>query len=382
MARGVMLLRTVNIKLLWEGTPNSQKQKKSDNRTPIVIFQQIVEEQTVPDDRIYDAINLFKYSPTGQGKSGIGGDAAYRARYKQLAVDVVEKLWLFWSADEIGFANLPHNSLANAEVGRPGYDIKVNNLLEPSPDPAVYATAAEQGKLAVTSCNLVHEATHLVSKIACYPEEEVLCRTIEVLYFQDLKQGRRYRSRVTGNQLVAKFDAAVPYYNNYKGRLRRFQSHDLIDNVFSIVSYRRDLEELHTADFITRSLGWWRGLRHRWPSTRGYYLRSLASQNCSYAEQILQILESLTTSQWPAARSCAGDLEKIRESLRSWYHILYCDFDNRIQQVQQNLGTNFGIQPCARGPVNGQNGQHATQNLSPHAGRRSSRLLYRTRFNL
>jgi hypothetical protein len=298
------------------------------------------------DDRVYDAINLFKHSPTAHGTGQIGGDAAYRARYRRLAKDIVAKLWELWATDEIGFADLGHNLVGDSLTGRLGHDIRVNRMLEPSLTASIYSNAVEQGKLAAFSCNIAHEATHLVRHIDAYPEEEVLCRTIQLFYFRDLKQGRSYRSRVTGSTLTARYTATTPFYNTYLYRLNRLASHDLIDNVFSIREYRRDLEESQTAEFISRSLSWWGGLHRRWPSTRGYYLRSLGSQTRQdYALKILEILESISHSQWPAARSCAGDLQKIRDGLRAGYHIYNNQVSRRIQRVQENLGASLGVQP-------------------------------------
>jgi len=124
----------------------------------------------MPDDRIYDAINLFKFSPTGQGAINIGGDARYGSRYRRLANDVLAKLWSLWSTNEIGFANLGPDTVGDSLANRPGSDIRVNTLIEPSSAAATYSNATEQGKLAALSCNLVHEATHLVRHIGSYPE--------------------------------------------------------------------------------------------------------------------------------------------------------------------------------------------------------------------
>jgi hypothetical protein len=298
----------------------------------------------MPDDRIYDAINLFKYSPTGQGTHDVGGDAAYRAKYRRLASDVIEKLWELWSAEEIAFANLGAG-LVGDSASRFGADIRVNQTIEPAA--ASYATAENQGKLAAASCNLAHEATHLVRDIECYPEEETLCRTIQLFYFQDLKTARSYRSRVTGGSCTAQYLPTTPYYAGYQSRLNRLLSQDLIDSVLAMSEYRdghEGLESDETAEFVARSLPWWGGLSRRWPSTRGYYLRSLASrENDDYAQAILQILESFTHATWQQARGCAGDLGRIRHGLTNGHHIYGAEFTRRIQAVQQTLRENFGI---------------------------------------
>ena len=297
----------------------------------------------MPDDRIYDAINLFKYSATGQGTANIGGDGRYRARYRGVASRVLAKLWELWQGDEIGWANLRPTLVGDSLANRAGWDIRANNSLEPSTNSTTYATAAHQGRLAASSCNIVHEAVHLAHQINSYPEEEVLCRTIQLFYFRELTTGRTYRSRVTGSQLTARYTPTTPFFQTYQNRLVRLASRDLIDNVFNIDGYRRDLETAPTAAFVARSFAWWNGLRNRWPSTRGYYLRSLASQSHDYAHKILEILESIPAARWPAARSCAGNLDRIRQGLARNYHIYNNPFARRISRVQETLGDNFGI---------------------------------------
>jgi hypothetical protein len=291
------------------------------------------------DNRIYDAINLYKFSPTGQGTVNVGGGRMFQAKYQRLAKAVVEKLWLLWGADEIGFHNLG-NSIGTSKNQRPGHDIRVNKLIEPSAIPASYQDPMNQGKLAATSCNIVHEAVHLVRDIGSYPEEELLCRTLQLSYFRDLISPRSYQSRFANARCTAAFLPTTPYFDDYQFRLNHL--HDLIDTVLDMEEYRRDLESDRTAEFISWAIGWWGGLSMRWPSTRGYFLRSLASrEDRDFRESILQILESLTRQQWQAAKTVAGDLQKIRRRLEVAY--LSHPFVFRIMQVQTTLGENFGI---------------------------------------
>jgi hypothetical protein len=300
----------------------------------------------MPDDRIYDAINLFKYSPTGQGAGCSHGDAEYRRKYQRLAVNVQNKLWQLWFADEIGWANIP-GLIGDSQAGRQGLDIRVSNRIEPSGNPALYQTPAHQGRLAATSCNIVHEATHLVSPLACYPEEETLCRMLQGFYFRDLSSPRRYNSRVTGTLCTAAFLANTPFHNDWQRRKNRILSQDMIDSVLAQQEYRSDLESDATARFIVRSVAWWGGLGNRWAGTRGYYLRSLASQeNHDYSESILQILESLTVQDWQVARPCCGNIERIRRGLHVDRHAAGRDylsriFADRISRVQRTLGEKF-----------------------------------------
>lgn len=295
------------------------------------------------DSRIYDAINLFKYSPTGTGHSVITGDATYRRKFRRLADRTLSKLWELWAADEIGFDDLGRYVGDSHPCRFWTHNIRVNTTIEPPTSAAAYATPDGQGKLAATSCNIVHEAVHLAHDIESYPEEEHLCRTLQILYFHDLLSARSYQSRVTGGTCTASFLPTTPYYADYRNRWNRHLSRDLIDQLLSIEDYRRDLESDETASFIVRSLNWWGGLSNRWPSTRGYYLRSLASQFGDYAWTILRILESLSRQQWQAAKRCAGSMDDILSALRREHHIHGVEFPERVRNVQQRLGVDLGM---------------------------------------
>jgi hypothetical protein len=298
----------------------------------------------MPDDRIYDAINLFKYSPTGHGNGRIGGDEEYRRRYHQLAVSVQHKLWALWSANEIGFAHLPSRLIGDSSDRRRGFDIRISVSIEPTTDPARYPTAANQGKVAATSCNVVHEATHLVRGVACRAESEMLCRTLEVCYFRDLESPIGYLSRVTGTPCTAQFLPSTPLYWEYQARIDQIATANLIDAVFELETYRTDLESSATARFIARSLTWWGGPGNRWPETRGYYLRSLASQrDHNYGEQILQILRSLNRATWPDARAYCGSIENVRHRLAADRNFDDREFARSVTLAQDELGENFGI---------------------------------------
>ena len=298
----------------------------------------------MPDDRVFDAINLFKYSPIGMGTAHLGGDADYRAKYRRLARDILSRLWELWDDDEIEWVDLGRNTVGDSNPLPFRADIRVNTTLEPPSNPAAYATAASQGMLAASSCNMVHEATHLVSSIDAYPEEETLCRTIQLFYFRYLKAPRTYGSRVTGGRLTAQFLPSTPYYGDYQSRLQRLQSHDLIDSVLAFAEYRKNLETSSNAAFIARSLDWWGGLSRRWPSTRGYYLRSLASRRGDdYAFEILEILESLSRNDWQIAKTTAGPMSLIRIGLEEGHHIYENTFTERILAVQQTVGEYIAV---------------------------------------
>src|SRR5262245_35505806 len=112
----------------------------------------------MPDDRIYDATNILKNSPTAKGGRVVGGPPDYQHRLRALAQSVVDELWRLWNRDEIGVADLEWGeTITWADSARRwGYDIRINRKIEPSP--AGYASPEVQSKLAATSLNMCHEA--------------------------------------------------------------------------------------------------------------------------------------------------------------------------------------------------------------------------------
>jgi hypothetical protein len=311
-------------------------------------------DEEVPDDRIYDAINVFKFSRVGRGTAHISGDREYRERYRRLVREILAKLWRLWAADEIGFRDLDARIVGDSSPGREGPDIRVNRRITPSTDPILYATEEHQGRLAAVSCNLVHEGAHLVRPTRSLPEQEMLCRTAQLLYFRELQTGCTYTSRLTGGECTALFTPTTRYYSAYTRDCERLDHGTLIDRVILDRDYRVDLTTSRTAAFIARSLTWWGGLSNRKPKTRGYYLRSLAAQSTDYAPEILDILESLDPADWPDARSCAGNMTRIQQALRlddyggESYHLgrtlhYGSDFAERIRVVQEDLGEWLGV---------------------------------------
>ena len=302
---------------------------------------------------IYDAINLFKYSPAGQGTYPFpyvrADEAEVRQKCKSLAADVGTKLWALWNANDIGFITLPKDLAGEAGVSKLEFDICVNVLAEPEEIISEYPNYINQTLLAATSCIIVHEAGHLAAPSACHAEQETLSRVLSSAQFQYLSSApRHYKSEFTGRRCIAQYLPRTVFYDSFQDDLDAVSSQTLIDNVLDIWLYRVDLESDPTAEFIVRSLRWWGGLSNRRPSTRGYYLRSLASRKGDYFEPILRILESLTARDWAVARTCCGDVERIRKHIRRGPAASSSVDDKklatRLQRVQQTLGESLGIQ--------------------------------------
>lgn len=285
----------------------------------------------MPDPYIYDAINAFKFSSTGQGRVALGGEPAYVARYSDLAALAIRKLWELYGKDEIKFDKMKALGKSNPEwlpLWTPGYHILINRS-ERTPE-----------KLGAASSTLVHEAVHLVTKRP-YVEEEMLCRTVEVLYYRNLLNGVTITSQQTGRNIRV----SVPPNNNM-GDLMNMNTHfvrkQLVDYVVSMETYRKSLD----AKWIRHSSIWWRGFKNRLPKTKGYYLNVLASEG-SKADSglIIDLLESTSRTEWiqvkTAMKSVGCSLDKLRKALqyamysrKNWY---------RIAAVQKKLGDNLGV---------------------------------------
>jgi hypothetical protein len=308
-------------------------------------------------DTFYDAINLFKFSPTGLGRRSVGGDSAYEARYRQLASDVVDKLWDVWGRDKIVFKNLPYRryiTWGQSSERPPGRSqIEVSNHLDPSYGLATdscYIDPQPLSKLAAVSLTLCHEAVHLVVD-AQYPEEETRCRTLALLYYEDLAIGTPVTvvSRVINQTIAPRLPASGAGDHALKNLVANYESErvyysrsQLIDYVLNNTpAYRPSL----TADWIARSITWWGGITNRWPMTRGFYLDVVVHRGSrADAELVLRLLESFATRQeWQDAKVALRSLQEFRRRLTSSYAQNDPGFARRLRVVGQRIGEGFGL---------------------------------------
>jgi hypothetical protein len=265
--------------------------RRGINRNEIYFRKQL----KMSNDFFYDAINLFKYSPTGQGRPNIGGPAAHQNRYRQLAGEVTEKLWNLWATDEIGFGSLPQNVAASSQARRRASDIIVDYQY--------------QNNLPVTSFLLVHEAVHLVRPWQ-YVIEDILCRNLQYSYFIDLQGGRSFHSRNNNGQLmfVQLTTANTPPWAQSEHRF--FLNGQIVDYVISMDEYATSL----TADFVRQSIEWWGGPSNRWMTTLGRYLRSLAADNnpanAGIMVRILEAVDRSNCDEWRRMERAVGPLDQ------------------------------------------------------------------------
>jgi hypothetical protein len=274
----------------------------------------------MPDDRIYDAINLFRFGPSQRSASLAPDSAAFAERYQTLVNRVAVKLWNLYNADEIAYsADLPwtrdHVVFGRSQLDLMQRDVRIHHYLAPTMDPANYASLGNQTRVAATSLILVHEAGHLAQRSPLpYHESEIACRTMESLYGEQLVAGKTYRSRVANRDCTAILMAVdTPTDAVFRAavnlQILRHRGH-IADQVLTMDSitdrsgYARDL----SPEWIERSLreGWWGGLSNRWNKTKGLYLQVLANALASRdrTEWVVKIFESFPDRQsWVDARS-------------------------------------------------------------------------------
>lgn len=253
----------------------------------------------------------------------MAGPEEHQRRYRDLARMAEAELWRLWAADDIAFANIPGSSRDEFGAASPepySADIRISRQFEPSRDPAEYATPREQANLCATACTLAHEAVHLVTATLPTLEQELMCRHLQALFFQDLLTPRMYGSRLTGSPCTAQLTPSTPALENYirdqQRRVQAMENNQMIDYIMGVRVYRGWL----TADFIIRSRDWWGGPANRRPLTRGIYLNALAADERGRNEHglILDLLSGFRTAlEWQEARTVLVDLGPLRNALRT-----------------------------------------------------------------
>jgi len=90
----------------------------------------------------------------------------------------------------------------------------------------------------------------------------------------------------------------------------------LVDFVLSKPKYH----DLVTAPWVKANLGKWGGLRNRWATSLGLFVRALAKDgNSENAMQILDVLDVVSQqAHWTELLRVAGDFSQVRKSLRTF----------------------------------------------------------------
>ena len=245
---------------------------------------------------IAEAITLFRYSNTA-----LSNGRAQR---------VVQSLLDLHQRDEIGFHVLARPTLRGTwQQGRAGHDLRINTTYFNNLTPDV--------RLGRLSLLLVHEATHAtVNFTKLY--DEMAARMLPILYWRELsgpgvfneasdppRPGQR-------SSVVRLAPRSLPEFDEQSRALSQEQ---LIDDILSIRTYTRS--SYITPQWIIDNLNNWRGLRNRWPQTRGLYIRLLAqSVDIYFTRAIVDIMESITSqADWNAMMTNAGPLRSIQIAL-------------------------------------------------------------------
>jgi hypothetical protein len=245
---------------------------------------------------IAEAITLFRYSNTALSTGR--------------AQTVVRNLLDLYRRDEIGFRNLGRATLHGTwQQGRAGHDLQINTQFFDNLTPAV--------RLGRLSLLLVHEATHAtVNFTKLY--DEMAARMLPILYWRELSGPGVFNEANDpprpgqGSSMVRLPPGSLPEFDEQNRALSREQ---LIDDILSIQTYTRS--SYITPQWIIDNLNNWRGLRNRWPETRGLYVRLLAqSVDIHFTRAIVDIMESINSQpDWDAMMANAGPLRSIQIAL-------------------------------------------------------------------
>ncbi len=262
---------------------------------------------------IYDAINLFKFSPTGKGERSDQGES-----YALLARRVISKLWQLYRQGEIGF--LQRNERlggASDPDGRPGsYDLVINLRFA--------------NDLATTSLIMVHEAVHFVMNDRLI-NEEMKTRKLNLMFYDDLLTGIEIRSHQDERPLFVQVEPLLDI-NDCLTMKRHNDRNQLVDFVLWLHPDHRNPANVD-AEWIRDTFEYWGGIANRWGATKGLYIKRLAADGESNADRILTIMESVNSEeQLQNVLREAGGLENLPALLRT--RLVNPQFLNRVQSVQ------------------------------------------------
>jgi hypothetical protein len=254
------------------------------------------------DARIWNAASMFFASPTGRAARG-------PADVRAMAPKVVRKLRSEVVDDEVGFGKLDANTNGLSREGISAWgrnNVVVNDRLV--------------NDLAATSIVLVHEAMHLVVDRA-YVTEELWCRTLEILYFEDLTTGTwAYAQWKSGQANSVRLDPTR--LNGYAAYIQVQQNlwamDRLLDHILTMDEYSKSLK----AGWIRDHFDAYGGIGNREPATKGLYVKVLtADGGVENARLVLRVLLSVArtpgnAAEWNAVVRAAGGIDVVRQAIR------------------------------------------------------------------
>jgi len=248
---------------------------------------------------ISDAILLFEYSQTAR----VGGRAP----------NVIRNLWGLVKRNKISFHSFPPAKSGGVTVGDrlPG-QIRVNSQY------VDHLPAKEQ--LGALSLVLVHEGTH--ETVGFEPlYSELAARILPIYYYRELSGPGVFNEandpRHPGKQWgTIRITPNTVFGSGYQEESDALKKDQLLDYVLSIKDYTEP--RYIDAEWIIDKLQLWGGLKNRWLTTRGLYIRVLAetvktSFDPNYAAAILDIMESVERrDDWTVMMKEAGALHTIQ----------------------------------------------------------------------
>jgi hypothetical protein len=195
-----------------------------------------------------------------------------------------------------------------------------------------------ENDLAEFSVVLVHEATHHVhGRRGVMAEEELHCFELALLFYAELMppgltyyDARRAR-RAAMMRVGGRYQQELQVQ---EGWARRQQ---LLDYVLSLIAYCR---ESLTPEWVERNAGNWGGVRNRWASTKGLFIRQLgAGRSPNAARLILEIMESIDSqANYTETVTRAGGENAMRaaivNAIAASRNPLDIDRDRRFQTLQ------------------------------------------------
>jgi hypothetical protein len=279
---------------------------------------------------IVDAIVLFQFSKTCQA----GGRAA----------DVLRRLQRLVNSNEIGFlVQAKRSTRGSYAAGRAGPDLQVS--------PQYIDSLPAKERLAALSLVVVHEGTHAAVAFADL-YSEIGARMLAIQYYRELsgpgvfneaddppRPGKQYG-------IVRISPDRFPEFRAQSDALRKDQ---LIDYILSNETYATS--QYITAGWIVDNLQSWRGLKNRWPSTKGLYIRVLAkSFDPRYSPAIVAIMESVERREdWTQMMDNAGPLHTLQLALDDL--TFHGPFSARIAELERKWKIVLTEQPGAPGNV-------------------------------
>jgi hypothetical protein len=180
----------------------------------------------------------------------------------------------------------------------------------------VFVNDAYRGDVGATSLVLAHEGIHRISNTGSF-DEEVSCFEFQIDYYNELLIGVSYTSPSTITKAVALTGPSTLGAPSETDKARQWRSNNqLVDFVLAKPAY---IDKIGPS-WVKANLGLWGGIRNRWATSKGVFVRALATNtDMGNGMLILDVLDSISQqSEWNEMQRVAGDFNKVRQTLRKY----------------------------------------------------------------